>query len=706
MSKDRPLLSLDIGSYQTKALKCVNGNIELVKGQTSTYIPTQIGFNNGKRIIGNFAADYAKNNPECVVTNLMMFVGQQFYQQLQEYTFVKIRESTNNFVVFGFPFPDGKWMEFTVTELLSFFIDAVMDLAFPDRKSQNINPQVVFEIPSWWHQSFLYVLKNACILADITDPVFLDATIAQSVDLDVRSPVKEEYSLLVNCGHSHLNIAQVYNTNIIKYIHIPYGGSNITCGLADFIYEKLRENEKNIPEEAKDRYQKFLSNIGFGGKYQNMFLMEVNSFKEKVASNITVLFDSVALSTEFELKYPFQGSSIYSIDTIKETFDQFADAFNYIDSCDFSIFEMQGGCGCSEVMKNWVNSNSRVFDKKQVSITQRLHPIESIVEGGIFYLQNRNKYKDIPIKTSYTIQVQDSQLKTSKSYDNVSNFKFSISKSLNSTLCCYSITNYPIDHFKKSEFVALSNDQIIQTSHTYKAFNDYPKLTEFCKLTSTDKSTLLIGKFDSNMFIKVEPDPKHQNKAQNNYQYFLDIDEEEIKLSKEKFEMVLNIERRITALQILLNDFQGFYLKLGIDCKKHRLHGFSDEEYKQAEKIANEARLWYLQNEDKPDYEIFKQKLDEFRKQLNGVKYKQSIREIDEISRITSMFIKAKPSADVGSSERISTAITLRNDLCKSFISLAHRNKKCQQDKENEKFKHTNNILEQFINQFGQKKTE
>ena len=83
MSKEI-LLSIDLGTYQTKVFKHENGQTSLVKGQTSTYIPTQIGFENGKRVFGDFAVSYAKYHPDCVATNFMAFLGLHYSPNLKD----------------------------------------------------------------------------------------------------------------------------------------------------------------------------------------------------------------------------------------------------------------------------------------------------------------------------------------------------------------------------------------------------------------------------------------------------------------------------------------------------------------------------------------------------------------------------------------------------------------------------------------------
>jgi molecular chaperone DnaK (HSP70) len=118
--EERPLLSIDLGLYCTKVFVAKDSKsvINRVKGQVSDYIPTQIGFEDGKRVFGSFAERLAKTKPENVITNILYFVGRFYDENLQKYTKVRIEKLENQRFAFQIKTVKGVYHHYTVEECL------------------------------------------------------------------------------------------------------------------------------------------------------------------------------------------------------------------------------------------------------------------------------------------------------------------------------------------------------------------------------------------------------------------------------------------------------------------------------------------------------------------------------------------------------------------------------------------------------------
>jgi len=327
---------------------------------------------------------------------------------------------------------------------------------------------------------------------------------------------------------------------------------------------------------------------------------------------------------------------------------------------------------------------------KLKGLTQRVHPLESIAEGGFYYYQNLEEYKNLKPWYGWKIGAKgkdnENRLPTRKPVFEETLYR--IQKSLK----IYNVLDE--DDIKENNsalasFVSNENNEGKGIRDTFKPFINYPDETKFCTIDYHPefKYWYIV---DSNGFTKFMatkdenaekqnaiprassgPGPDTKQKmlfddsklipdAEAGIKYFLQITEADVQKSKNKMNLLKECENKGNMLDLIKNDFQGFYYSLKTDIKRKRIKGFTPEFYNKAEKIATDAQYYYEDHEGENNYDDLFQKLNEFREELQNLKNEANgIREIKKTKEIDDQITKLsdKPNTNPEEFERLSPRI-------------------------------------------------
>jgi hypothetical protein len=438
------------------------------------------------------------------------------------------------------------------------------------------NPKAVFTVPTWWHHSQRQMLWDACLICGLKDFEFLDATVAQCIDLRNRiGSARSLRALLVDIGELNTNIASV-TISVDKYMitayrHLQIGGRNISNIVSKYVEDKL--NKLDVADE--DAYEKFIQDASPGGPTYHFLRDEIIKFKEKMGATITVPLATKLLTSDFDINITISGKEFYNLDQSIIFFDGLKRLLNdgdFLESS-YDLVEIQGGCGCSDVVKNW-------FAKELgLRLTQRIHPLESIAEGGIFYLFDKGVYIEPP-KDAWKIIIK------SKIDGNIIQqlpMTFQPKGVLIKEPC--KIYNLEADRTLKGKIdlgTFIGEDLVPgagRLSNLIPLYENFPRETKFCIITQTEltkeKSFWYSYFIDKNGFVRFElyEDKERRSRISDldaGIVYFLSLSEEDIKRMIEHKQLLIKAEKEGDALNILMNDFQSFYYSLNINQYKYQ----------------------------------------------------------------------------------------------------------------------------------------
>ena len=439
-------IGIDLGTKYTKAFVNNNGTLEQVKSKLGRpLIPTMVGFIGNKRVFGTDAEQEARYKTKNIITNLMIFVAEEYKQELQKQTEVKICNDTKGRVEF-----EIEDQRYSVVECFTYIIEGIVELT--NKKISDFSCFVI-SLPKWWTPSHREVLANAMSILEIENYYFTDNILCLSYDLYNRvpdlfigkerpkkdsahdgsnqsgglkrtsskskidePPQKKPVVVLLDCSETEVQIAVISvlqhppskpftarSINVLYYAHKRLGVSGLTTLLGQHIFNELK-NKKEYSENPK--YKELVDSFKTGKAMHNMFKSEIDSFKEKLSPKSSVKFEGTPLSSDFDLSLTIIGkkmmdqemkfSSDTSISSISEYISKviklIGKAIQKIpEDSEIKLFELTGGFGCCIILRQAIINEkfSETFE-----ITQRLHMIEAISEGAALLSNDEKFLKD------------------------------------------------------------------------------------------------------------------------------------------------------------------------------------------------------------------------------------------------------------------------------------------------------------------------
>ena len=623
---EKPLLSIDLGQYYTKVFAADNKKsaVRRIKGQTSEYIPTMIGIIDGKRVIGNIAKSYAKSRPHSIITNIMYFVGINYRDDLQNYTKVEVTQNHGDSrILFHLKLEDNKTISLTVEDCLAYFIEGVMKHAGVERK----DAKVVFTVPAWWQECRRQSLYDACRICGLEDFHFLDSCVAQCIDLHSRvGKIDNMNGLFIDIGELNTTIAHVTvnkdKFKILEYKHLQIGGLNITKAVSQYVERKI-----NALKVGRAKLDKFINDSSEGGSIYPYFIDEIIKLKEKIAATITVQLDEKLLTSDFDMKITISGKQFYELAHVKNFFLELKNAIASFNET-YDIVEIQGGCGCSSAVRSWFEKNTNY------KVTQRVHPIEAIAEGGIFYLQNPEENIKPPKAWKISYKKKDDVINSSSKEITYEKKKWVIEnpgKFYNNEIEDEEEEiNEEFDRISLETYRSDGEDNIIFPKkgpvlrNLIKLYPKFPNETKFCTYKMKKPGSVLLYYVDEYGFTKFQcVDAKDTSRSFSDedagIDYFLRLSDESIKQSQDKKKVIEAAEEKGDMLEVLKNDFQSFYYSLKSKIRSKKIKGFSDDDYKEAEKIYIEAQEYFEDHEHENNYDDLHERLQYYQDKFNCI---------------------------------------------------------------------------------------
>ena len=681
----KPILSIDLGTRYTKAYVYKDDKHTIIKSSLEKeLIPTAVGLDQDEKIIyGSDAEAFSKHTPQNVVTELPLFVAAP-YQTVSHLTKVKTKMDTLKRTIFQI-----KDKEYDTVDLLALFISGIVQTAqhsFPKDTFESI----IVAVPNWWTPAHREVLNYALQILEFKTIYIVSNIICQCYDMHknlISSPFEKKVNtgIIIDCGERELQVTKVeVNGDAItpvKYIHSPCGGAGMTSLLAHYLTTLFTEKDDEQFNDFVNSLQEDRKNV--------LFRYEVEALKEKFYPGSELEFSPLSLTQTLTIKEHIKCNEVvnncplnfydgnsqrtetiseYITNGIKKSLDEIIQEESDQQPV---FFETEGGFACSPFFRDHIQK----LENMKISITQRVHPFQSIAHGAAYLLSDIIENSDkkliqptdstrgyflafrylgaqqqiqIPVKDSkFEFQpIKDCQIffiskesSNSDFYDAIDDNKEAIEREtrLFRTALVFQtqiasakqkprmIRNDNSDDDDQNEIQLISDDQ---TELIVPLLPQTPSIMPSILIhlkQNFEPDTKITGSFDiSTGTITIDPMDSIQIKNQYG------LEEAQIEQKKVKYNDLKNIEHKRNKLIALKNEFQGFFLNLKISHKRKKLPEFTEDMYGKVIKLSNKCEDWYNKNSD-ADYETMNNKLKEFRQEFDNIKFEIVINDTEEL---------------------------------------------------------------------------
>ena len=272
-----------------------------------------------------------------------------------------------------------------------------------------------------------------------------------------------------------------------------------------------------------------------------------------------------------------------------------------------------GECGCSQPIKNKIETEC-------FPLTQFIHPLEAICQGGIYYLESFDSTFSLwPVKYGFSIGYGNHKTPSSHVDFNQNNTAI---LSVKGDFNLFSTSNEKRDDllpikkiessFKSCNYACLP---LLETQNNLAVTVSIRNV----RRNSQNSAELIISLDSHGLISLIDSLTKKSEQLGLDYVY-KQLTQSDLDKINQKIKQFLDKERKSELLGTIKNDIQSFYYTIKTSCRRKKYNNFTDRQYKAAQELATEAENWFqVEGDNSTNYDVLEQHLNYYKAKFEKI---------------------------------------------------------------------------------------